>query len=376
MSHVTSVFHTLCFTTFLCIILLLSSDSIANDADNNAASEDPIEYQPSFFFKPSDASIFSVETKEPLKRIHNEGVDSYMTQDGDIFDEDIATLEAPLYQGALSQKFSFSRSKVTLAKEVYHDHKVAFYSHCRIRQYAKKWVPVLSSCGYKPRKNETRAKRIEWEHIVPAWVFGHQLQCWQQGGRANCRSNNQQFRQMEADMHNLVPAIGEINGDRSNYRYRILEGEERPYGEPVNMEVDFKQRSVEPPDEHFGDIARIYFYMRDRYGFKLSKQDTQLLTAWNNLDPVDEWEKTRNQRINKIQGNENPYVSHYRTLENYEQETTPTSPPVLNESDFQGSLIDKLYWQVYQKREELPYTLVIIITILFLLYRRWRAPKK
>ncbi len=30
---------------------------------------------------------------------------------------------------------------------------------------------------------------------------------------------------MEADLHNLVPAVGEINGDRSNYRFGMISGE-------------------------------------------------------------------------------------------------------------------------------------------------------
>lgn len=48
----------------------------------------------------------------------------------------------------------------------------------------------LASCGYQVRKQQNRAERIEWEHIVPAWVFGHQRQCWQQGGRKNCVSSD------------------------------------------------------------------------------------------------------------------------------------------------------------------------------------------
>lgn len=53
------------------------------------------------------------------------------------------------------------------------------------------------SCGYTPRKNANRAQRIEWEHIVPAWVIGHQRQCWQKGGRKNCAANDAQFRKTE-----------------------------------------------------------------------------------------------------------------------------------------------------------------------------------
>jgi len=35
----------------------------------------------------------------------------------------------------------------------------------------------------------------------------------------------QNLERSEADMHNLVPAIGEINGDRSNYPYGNIRGE-------------------------------------------------------------------------------------------------------------------------------------------------------
>jgi deoxyribonuclease-1 len=31
------------------------------------------------------------------------------------------------------------------------------------------------------------------------------------------------------------------------------------------------------------------FYMRDTYGFRLSRQDEQLYAVWNNADPPDAW---------------------------------------------------------------------------------------
>ena len=155
-------------------------------------------------------------------------------------------------------------------------------------------------------KNKNRAGRIEWEHIMPAYHFGHQRQCWQQGGRKACKKDPI-FRKMEADLHNLVPAIGEVNGDRSNFKFGMIEGEPRRYG-ACDMEIDFKAKRAEPPENKRGDIARIYFYMRDQYQLRLSKQQTRLLEVWNKSDPVDQWEKRRNQLIEKIQGNSNPYV--------------------------------------------------------------------
>lgn len=67
-------------------------------------------------------------------------------------------------------------------------------------------------------KENLRAKRIEWEHVMPAHNFAHHLPCWKEGGRKACKKDKT-FKTMEADMHNLVPEIGEVNADRSNFRY-------------------------------------------------------------------------------------------------------------------------------------------------------------
>lgn len=200
---------------------------------------------------------------------------------------------------------SFRQSKRILTT-LYQEHPRTFYCNCDYRAEGKKLRPDWDSCGFKPRKNAKRAARIEWEHVVPAWAFGHQRQCWQQGGRKGCRKDPQ-FRRMEADLHNLVPAIGEVNGDRSNYSFAALAGEPRRYGR-CDMEVDFKARKVEPPAARRGDIARAYFYMRDQYGIRLSRQQRQLFEAWHRLDPVDDWEIRRNRLIADIQGNSNPYI--------------------------------------------------------------------
>lgn len=135
----------------------------------------------------------------------------------------------------------------------------------------------LGSCGYKVRKNENRASRIEWEHVVPARQFGHQRQCWQDGGRKNC-AKDLVYRQMESDMHNLQPAVGEVNGDRGNFMYSQWNGGEGQYGQCA-MKVDFKEKVAEPPARARGSIARTYFYMRDRYDLNLSRQQTQLFNA-------------------------------------------------------------------------------------------------
>lgn len=126
---------------------------------------------------------------------------------------------------------SFNESKKELARlydSLGNDYQYDFYCNAPFKVNKKgKYIKfeVLPSNQYSPRNEYTkkgkinqRAKRIEWEHIMPAYNFGRHLPCWKKGGRKVCQ-NDPVFQKMEADKQNLVPAIGEINGDRSNFRY-------------------------------------------------------------------------------------------------------------------------------------------------------------
>ena len=203
---------------------------------------------------------------------------------------------------------SFSKAK-KLAVKIYLDHPTSFYCGCDITwKDKKKGIPDLQSCGYDVRKQEKRASRIEWEHVVPAWQFGHQRQCWQDGGRKNCTRKDKQFKMMEADLHNLVPAIGEVNGDRSNFRFSQWNGSKGANYGQCAFKVDFKGRVAEPPAQSRGAIARTYMYMNNEYRFNLSKAQRQLMEAWNKQYPVSAWECERDKRIAKLQGNHNQFV--------------------------------------------------------------------
>lgn len=169
----------------------------------------------------------------------------------------------------------------------------------------------LASCGYIPRKQPKRAARVEWEHIVPAWVIGHQRQCWQQGGRSNCKKTDPVFNAMEADLHNLTPAIGETNADRSNFRFGMLPGTPYQHGQ-CDFKVAFSERTVEPRDEVKGLIARVWFYMHDHYDLAMSSQQQRLLMAWDRQQPVSAWEQERNRRISRLMGHDNPFVTGAR----------------------------------------------------------------
>nr|WP_255420594.1 endonuclease [Arsenophonus endosymbiont of Aleurodicus floccissimus] len=71
--------------------------------------------------------------------------------------------------------------------------------------------------------------------------------------------------------------------------------------------MDFKNSIFEPRNEVKGQVARVMFYMYDRYNLTMSKQQQQLLMAWDRQFPVNRWEKLQNERIGKITGHYNPF---------------------------------------------------------------------
>lgn len=221
---------------------------------------------------------------------------------------------------------SFSKAKKILRNQIYNTDnlKIAFYSQCTYesKKVNNKYKLVVNkeSCGYLPRKPKNkRSNYIEWEHIVPAHAFGHSLPCWNTGndictkksgkeykGRKCCNKVSKEFKLMQADMYNLVPAIGEINGDRNNFTFTELEGEPRVYGK-VNFEVDFKARKVEPPEYAKGQIARTYMYFHKTYNLPISKKQMNLYKAWDKQYPMTNKEKLVYKKIEKIQGNKFVY---------------------------------------------------------------------
>jgi deoxyribonuclease-1 len=204
----------------------------------------------------------------------------------------------------------FSAAK-KIAQRIYSDESTTFYCGCPLRWQGGKGIADLASCGYQVRKNGPRANRIEWEHVVPAHQFGKALMCWQQGGREQCGNKDPLFQRMEADLFNLKPAIGEVNGDRANFAFALLPASKPQHG-ACPIRIDFQRKLAQPRAEIRGDIARIYFYMADKYGFELSRAQQQLMLSWHQADPVDDRERQLQQRIAQQMGQPNYFVTGSR----------------------------------------------------------------
>lgn len=217
--------------------------------------------------------------------------------------------------GGNSTNDSFSQAKKMLGK-VYADHRVTFYCGAEYDAQGNVTLPD----GFTTPKHEKRADKIEWEHSLPAENFGQTFVEWREGspacvdnqgkafkGRKCAEKVSPEYRLMQADMYNLYPAIGAVNALRSNFNYAMLAGEPSTFG---TCEMKIADRKAEPPVRARGQIARTYFYMQDAYGprYHMSRQQDQLMQAWDRQYPVDKWECTRAKRIEALQGNENKFV--------------------------------------------------------------------
>ena len=84
---------------------------------------------------------------------------------------------------------SFSTSKKQLLK-VYKINPITLYCGCTFNGK----TPNFSSCGYIPKKNNKRANRVEWEHIVPAYVFGIYFSEWTIGHPKCVKKNGKKYK--------------------------------------------------------------------------------------------------------------------------------------------------------------------------------------
>ncbi len=157
-------------------------------------------------------------------------------------------------------------------------------------------------CG--KRFSSRHGKKINIEHVFPmSWVT-KTLHC---GDRNKCRRTSRRFNRIEADMHNMYPALAKVNKTRSAMAYDLIKGEKYYYQE-CDFEVDFHKRKVEPTPSARGKIARAMLYMADTYNLKLFSKQKKLLLKWHRANPPTKEEKSRNRRIKEIQGSANPHI--------------------------------------------------------------------
>jgi len=216
--------------------------------------------------------------------------------------------------------YSFSKSKSKLEKQVYNTKELRTEQYCWCSYDEKK--NISNNCWFDSEKDSQRAKKIEWEHVVPAENFWKNFKEWRDWnkncvdskgksfkGRSCAEKMNKEYQLMQSDVYNLIPAIWELNAIRSNHSYAEIIGEEKEFW-TCDFEVQKVKLnktttvSIEPPNNIKGDVARIYRYMDKTYWFKLiSDKNKKIFEAWEKIDPVDKKECEIYKLKKKIQNN-------------------------------------------------------------------------
>ena len=211
---------------------------------------------------------------------------------------------------------SFNKAKKALEHDVIYDRRVTLY--CGAPFDKEKFINLPN--GFLTMKHKKRAEKMEWEHVVPAENFGRFLVEWREGsplcidnrgvpfkGRKCAEKANTTFRLMQSDMYNLYPSIGAVNAERGNKNFGLLPASTQNSFGSCSMKIS--ENRVEPPIRARGPIARSYKYMAYAYPFfNLSSEQERLMNVWDKQYPVEKWECVRAKRIERIQGNENPFV--------------------------------------------------------------------
>lgn len=161
------------------------------------------------------------------------------------------------------------------------------------------------------------AHRRSIEHTYPAsWM----VDFYQENGHPECVSRNNcpvpEYGFAEADLHNMWPAIANVNSSRGNHPFGELDDADNHHhsGFAERFDCEDFERSggasplVEPRDASKGELARSLLYMAAEYGFPL-KGMKPMLERWNEEDPADFNEMWRNEAIFRLQGTRNRFIT-------------------------------------------------------------------
>lgn len=203
----------------------------------------------------------------------------------------------------------------------------------------KSTYTIDSSKNYIDWTNKTKPNsniQVDKEHV---WVKSHGFS-----------PSGNPCRGAGTDLHHLIAADHHTNNVHSDKFYGNVANHDSAkkvycyYGDGTTEvsgwigKTEKGEDAFEPTDKWKGDIARALFYMATRFSKKLDTNteaepyllltDDNTLTdddshyhgvfhnlsdflTWNALDPVDNYEKHRNNLIYKnVQNNRNPYVDH------------------------------------------------------------------
>lgn len=122
---------------------------------------------------------------------------------------------------------------------------------------------------------------------------------------------------MVSDIHQLFSTFSKPNGMRGSFAFGKVSNPQYTTKAGARQGGDL----FEPQDTLKGNVARAMLYFMVRYHnrpiFMQTDQEhfwnsrIDMFLQWNREDPPDDWERARNERVERFQGNRNPFIDDH-----------------------------------------------------------------
>ena len=177
------------------------------------------------------------------------------------------------------------------------------------------------------------------EHV---WPCANSSGLW---GRSGDSDIGEDYQGGGSDMYHIMPCSSFLNSFRGNSRFTVFTESDgaksvtdssggKYYLKGVGYDANNQFCSrTEVANRFKGDVARIAAYLYIHYSANFGKTNQytgslnlsniiykpgtesmdyvyRVMVEWNKLDPVDAMERRRNDEVQKIQGNRNPFIDH------------------------------------------------------------------
>lgn len=211
--------------------------------------------------------------------------------------------------------------------------------------YDKLWSAYYTTDVY-PKDSVGKAGKI-WDMYSNVLFTPGNNQCGNYSNVGDCYNREHSvpkswFKSSEPayyDLGHIVPTDGYVNNQRANFAFgecangtRLVNGNHHGKGKLGTSTFPgytITASVFEPDDEYKGDFARMYMYMRVRYkdmdmtndhghwmfndndvNYGFTYYAVDLLMKWHRQDPVSKKEVDRNNGMDSVQGNRNPFIDY------------------------------------------------------------------
>lgn len=184
------------------------------------------------------------------------------------------------------------------------------YEEARIHLFGKMHLEKDES-GYFIKDVYCNKRFGRGDGVGPQKIPDHQkINCehtWPQSKFTTTFSREMQ----KGDLNHLFPADTKANSMRGNHPFADVYGTSVGSGcndSSIGSAKNEGNIYFEPPQEHKGNVARALFYFSVRYKISINDTQEKYLRTWHEEDPVDQEEINRNNLVQEIQGNRNPFI--------------------------------------------------------------------